>query len=67
MTYVGRVLVEVEHPIGSKVHIDGDKSITAMVTGVLFYGYGALYEVSWFNEGVVETEKLDTFRLERAS
>lgn len=57
---------KVKYAIGDKVTIDGDTEIKAVVVGICIYAYGCIYEVSWFTDGVVETEKFDEFRLEKA-
>lgn len=66
MSFVGKKDIKVKFPVGHKVHIDGDREIAAVVIGIFISGTGHLYEVSWFNEGVAETEKFDEFRLEKA-
>lgn len=66
MTFVGKHQFETKFAIGDKVNIDGDTSITAVVTGICIYAYSPVYDVSWFNDGVAETDKFDEFRINYA-
>lgn len=63
MNIIGQRKFETKFAIGDKVNIDGDTSIAAVVTGICIYAYSPVYDVSWFNDGVAETDKFDEFRL----
>lgn len=57
---------DIPFSIEDRVHIDGDKSITAVVIGVLFRRQGFQLEVAWFNGGSHRTAWIDLFRLTSA-
>lgn len=51
------------YSIGEKVFIDKDRSITAVVIGLLVRRQGVQVEVAWFNNGSHQTAWVDQFRL----
>lgn len=48
-----------------RVHIDGDRSLTATVTAYLYRTEGQ-YEISWVHNGTIQTVWIEEFRLSRA-
>lgn len=50
----------------TKVHIDGDRSITATVIGFLVRASQIQFEVAWFSNGSQQTAWIDDFRLSQA-
>lgn len=48
---------------GAKVHIDGDKSITAIVTAVIWRNGYVQGECSWFAQAVLQSAWIDVDRL----
>ena len=66
MSNLGKRKFSTKFALGEKVNIDGDTSIAAVITGICIYEYAPVYDLSWFNEGVAETEKFDEFRLTTA-
>lgn len=55
--------IALAYHIKARVHIDGDKSITAVVIGFLVRTQGSQYEVAWFSNGAHHTAWVDEFRL----
>lgn len=49
---------------GDRVHIDGDRSIAAIVVGLRFHAHDYLCEVSWWRDGSLELAWVDQWRLE---
>jgi len=45
------MLYEAKFDVHTKVHIDGDRSIAAVVVAILFENYGVSYKLNWFNNG----------------
>lgn len=43
---------ESEYRIADKVHIDGETAVTASVIAVRFSADRAVYEVSWWHNGI---------------
>lgn len=60
-------MYQIECPLtlGDRVHIDGDESIIAVVTCLLFNGCW-LFEVSWANSGRFESSTFPYWRLKIA-
>ena len=59
------------HGIGDKVHIDDDKSIEAVVTGILIRRNATMSqhiqcECSWFASGGQQVQWIDDWRLSNA-
>lgn len=50
-------------PLISRVHIDGDREMTATIVGVTWCGTGVQYEVSWFHNGDLKSAWIDEARL----
>lgn len=53
--------------LGDRVHIDGDKDITATVIGMLFRAHGVEVECSWLHNGTMQTAWVAAFRLKVAA
>lgn len=53
--------------LGTRVHIDDDTSIKAVVTGFLVRAHQMQFEVAWFNNGSSHSAWLDEFRLTEAT
>lgn len=52
--------------IGAKVHIDGCDSVTATVVGVIVRAGDIEAQVSWWNNGALQTEWVALWRLSPA-
>lgn len=55
-------IFESDFKIGDRVHIDGDSSLTAVVTAVLFRSSCPQCEVSWISDNA-RTAWIETWRL----
>lgn len=53
--------------VGSRVHADGDASISMVVTGHLFKGTHSTLECSWFSSGGQQQAWIEEWRLEAVS
>lgn len=52
---------------GDRVHIDGDSSITAVVTAICFRpDRAAVMEISWFHDGDSKSAWIEDLRLTNA-
>ena len=49
--------------IGQRVHIDGDRSITAVVVGATWRSIGMYIDISWVNDGSMHFESVNDWRL----
>ena len=53
--------------IGDRVHIDGDKSLTATVTALMYRTGGlVMCEVAWISNGDSKAPNIEPWRLTRA-
>ena len=55
-----------KYDLTQKVHVDGDKSITMVVTGFLVRAHQMQFEVSWFHNGTSQSAWVDEFRMSAA-
>jgi hypothetical protein len=49
--------------LGEEVHIDGDRSLRAIVTGVLFRNSSPSYELSWVHNGTSCSAWVEPYRV----
>lgn len=59
------VKINCKFELNERVHIDEDKSITAVVTQICFNGGGVQYEVQWFNNGSLQEKWVYEFRISK--
>lgn len=55
--------VELPFDFGTKVHIDGDESLTGTATGFAIYSTGLSIEVAWFINGSQQQAWFPEWRL----
>lgn len=53
-------------PIYSKVHIDGDASLAAVIIGYWWKGHAVLASCSWLHNGLLQEGWVDVERLSAA-
>lgn len=51
--------------IADRVHIDGDESVVAVVTALLFRTDRCEVEISWMNQGVMQVCWVPSWRVKR--
>jgi hypothetical protein len=62
----GRTHYSSDFARGARVHVDGDKSLVAVVCGHQFRENYSTCEISWFVNGDLKTQCVEEWRLSRA-
>lgn len=63
---MGETIFKSKFARGCRIHIDGDKSITATACGHQFREHYAIVECSWFCNGDLKTAWVEEWRLSPA-